>query len=148
MMNDTLGKIHFWLSFRGAYCIFMPFHYLRLASNVRRYQAFTDDYLQPLIPVHRFITVAAIATGAAQLIFLYNFIHSRFWGKPAGDNPWEAAWRSNGRPAPRPRPSITSAARSRSYHDPYQLGIESSTGDYVMQTDPQKIETQATRHNF
>ncbi len=28
MMNDTLGKIHFWLTFVGAYCIFMPFHYL------------------------------------------------------------------------------------------------------------------------
>jgi len=28
MMNETLGKAHFWLSFVGAYCIFMPFHYL------------------------------------------------------------------------------------------------------------------------
>ena len=28
MMNETLGKIHFWLSFVGTYCIFMPFHYL------------------------------------------------------------------------------------------------------------------------
>ncbi len=39
MMNDTLGKVHFWLTFVGAYCIFMPFHYLGLAGNVRRYQA-------------------------------------------------------------------------------------------------------------
>ncbi len=89
MMNETLGKIHFWLSFVGAYCIFMPFHYLGMAANIRRYQAFVDDYLQPLIPVHKFITVAAIVTGVAQLIFLYNLIHSRFWGKPAPDNPWE-----------------------------------------------------------
>ena len=83
MMNETLGKIHFWLSFVGAYCIFMPFHYLGIAGNVRRYQAFTDDYLHPLIPVHKFITVAALFTGAAQLVFLYNLIHSRFWGEPA-----------------------------------------------------------------
>src|SRR6201988_4524151 len=82
MMSETLGKIHFWLSFVGTYCIFMPFHYLGWAGNVRRYAAFTDDYLKPLIPVHRFITVAALITGAAQLIFLYNLIHSRFWGKP------------------------------------------------------------------
>ena len=81
MMNETLGKIHFWLSFVGAYCIFMPFHYLGIAANVRRYQAFVDDYLQPLIPVHKFITVAAIVTGIAQFIFLYNLIHSRYWGK-------------------------------------------------------------------
>ena len=69
MMNDTLGKVHFWLSFVGAYCIFMPFHYLGLAGNVRRYQAFTDDYLQPLIPVHRFITVAALFTGCGPTNF-------------------------------------------------------------------------------
>ncbi len=61
MMNETLGKVHFWLSFVGAYCIFMPFHYLGMAGNVRRYSAFVVEYLQPLIPVHRFITVAAIA---------------------------------------------------------------------------------------
>jgi cytochrome c oxidase subunit 1 len=70
MMNEGLGKAHFILSFIGAYCIFMPFHYLGIAGNVRRYQAFTDDYLIPLIPVHKFITVAAILTGFAQLIFV------------------------------------------------------------------------------
>jgi len=77
MMNETLGKVHFWLSFVGAYCIFMPFHYLGIAGNIRRYSSFPDDFLQPLIPVHRWITVAALITGAAQLVFLYNLIHSR-----------------------------------------------------------------------
>src|SRR6202051_4025380 len=97
MMDETLGKVHFWLSFVGTYCIFMPFHYLGMAGNVRRYQAFTDDYLIPLIPVHKFITIAALFTGVAQLIFLYNLIHSRFKGAPAPDNPWEATsleWRT------------------------------------------------------
>ena len=60
----------------------MPFHYLGIAANVRRYQAFVDEYLQPLIPVHKFITVAAIVTGVAQFIFLYNLLHSRFWARP------------------------------------------------------------------
>src|ERR1019366_9985191 len=59
MMNETLGKIHFWGTFIGTYCIFMPFHYLGLVGNVRRYSAFTDDYLVPLIPLHKFITIAA-----------------------------------------------------------------------------------------
>ena len=61
----------------------MPFHYLGLAGNVRRYSAFTDDFLVPLIPVHKFITYAALFTGAAQLIFLYNLIYSRFKGEIA-----------------------------------------------------------------
>ena len=80
MMNETLGRIHFWLTFVGSYCIFMPFHYLGMAGNVRRYQAFVDDYMAPLMPVHKFITIAALITGAAQMVFLYNLIHSRFWG--------------------------------------------------------------------
>ena len=53
-----------------------------MAGNVRRYQAFVDDFMAPLMPVHKFITIAALITGAAQIVFLYNLIHSRFWGKP------------------------------------------------------------------
>jgi len=44
-MNETLGRWHFWLTFIGVYCVFMPMHYLGLAGNVRRYSAFTDEYL-------------------------------------------------------------------------------------------------------
>src|SRR2546423_768873 len=90
MMNETIGKVHFWLTFVGTYAIFMPFHYLGLAGNIRRYQAFTPDYMQRLVPLHQFITVAALVTGAAQLVFLYNLFYSRYWGKPASDNPWPA----------------------------------------------------------
>src|SRR5258707_5011118 len=89
MMNETLGKVHFWLSFVGTYCIVMPFHYLGWAANVRRYASFTDDFLKPLIPLHQFISVAALFTGAAQLIFVYNLIYSRFKGAPAPDNQLE-----------------------------------------------------------
>jgi cytochrome c oxidase subunit I len=141
MMNETLGKIHFWLSFVGAYCIFMPFHYLGLASNVRRYQAFVDDYLQPLIPVHKFITIAALATGAAQLIFLYNLIHSRYWGEPAPDNPWEGTSLEWSTTSPPPFDNF-GGKLPVVYHDPYQYGIEGSTSDYVMQTDPRSIQAQ------
>src|SRR5271154_30629 len=90
MMNETLGKIHFWLTFIGTYCIFMPFHYLGLVGNIRRYSTFVDDYLIPLLPVHKFITFAALLTGAAQFIFLFNLIWSRFKGPIASENPWEA----------------------------------------------------------
>jgi cytochrome c oxidase subunit I len=81
MMNESLGKLHFVLTFVGSYCIFMPFHYLGMAGNVRRYSSFVNDYMAPLMPVHKFITIAALCTGAAQFIFLYNLLHSRFWGK-------------------------------------------------------------------
>jgi cytochrome c oxidase subunit I len=141
MMNEKLGKLHFLLTFIGAYCIFMPFHYLGLAANIRRYQAFTG-YMEPLIPVHRFITIAALLTGAAQLIFVFNLIYSRFWGKPAPDNPWEGTsleWITS---SPPPFDNF-GGTLPVVYHDPFQYGIEGSTGDYVMQNSPEKI-TQTT----
>jgi cytochrome c oxidase subunit I len=141
MMNDTLGKVHFWLTFVGAYCIFMPFHYLGLAANVRRYEAFVDDYLQPLLPVHKFITVAALATGAAQFIFLYNLIHSRFWGEKAPNNPWQATSLEWATPSSPPPYDNFGGNLPIVYHDPYQYGIEGSTGDYVMQNSPEKIQS-------
>ena len=142
MMNETLGKAHFWLSFVGAYCIFMPFHYLGMAGNVRRYASFVDDYLQPLIPVHRFITVAALCTGAVQLIFLYNLIYSRFWGQPAPDNPWEATSLEWSTATPPPFDNF-GGKHPVVYHDPYQYGVKSSVGDYVMQASPEQVQTEA-----
>jgi len=141
MMSETLGKIHFWLTFVGSYCIFMPFHYLGIAGNVRRYQAFVDDYTQPLIPLHRFITVAAILTGLAQLIFLYNLIHSRFWGKIAPDNPWEATTLEWSTPMTPPPHNNFGDKLPEVFHDPYQYGVESSVGDYVMQASPEKVKS-------
>jgi cytochrome c oxidase subunit 1 len=141
MMNETLGKIHFWLSFVGTYCIFMPFHYLGMAGNIRRYSSFPDDFLQPLIPVHRWITVAALITGAAQLIFVYNLIHSRFWGKPAPDNPWEATSLEWSTATPPPWDNF-GGKHPVVYHDPYQYGVQSSVGDYVMQTSPEQVKTE------
>src|SRR6201993_2393968 len=139
MMNETLGKIHFFLSFVGAYCIFMPFHYLGIAGNVRRYQAFVDDYLQPLIPVHKFITVAALITGAAQLVFLYNLIHSRFWGRPAPENPWECTSLEWSTPSSPPPFDNFGGSLPEVHHDPYQYGVQGSKGDYVMQTSPENV---------
>ena len=141
MMNETLGKVHFWCSFVGTYAIFMPFHYLGLAGNVRRYQAFVIDYMHPFIPVHRFITVAALFTGASQLIFLYNLIHSRFWGEPATDNPWQATSLEWSTPTTPPPHNNFGDKLPEVYHDPYQYGVESTLGDYVMQASPEKVKS-------
>jgi cytochrome c oxidase subunit I len=90
MMNEKLGKLHFWLSFVGVYAVFMTMHLMGLAGAVRRYSSFVDDFMVPLIPTSRFITVAALLLGAVQLIFLFNVVWSRFKGPTAPDNPWGA----------------------------------------------------------
>jgi cytochrome c oxidase subunit 1 len=141
MMNETLGRIHFWLTFVGSYCIFMPFHYLGMAGNVRRYQAFVDDYMAPLMPVHKFITIAALITGAAQILFLYNLIHSRFWGKLAPLNPWEATSLEWSTPSSLPPFDNFGGTLPVVYHDAYRYGIEGAENDYVMQTSPEQINS-------
>lgn len=143
MMNETIGKVHFWLTFVGTYAIFMPFHYLGLAGVVRRYQAFAPDYMQRFVPVHQAITIAALLTGAAQLLFVYNMIHSRFWGKPAPLNPWEATSLEWSTPSSPPPFDNFGGKLPVVYHDPYQYGVEGSSGDYVMQTSPEKIQTKS-----
>ena len=140
MMNETLGKIHFWLTFVGVYCIFMPMHYIGLAGNVRRYAAFTDNFLVPLIPVHKFMTVAALATGAVQFIFLYNLIWTRFRGPKAPDNPWDATsleWATTS-----PPPFDNFGGKQLVVHqEAYLYGVEGAPQDFVMQTAPEVVKT-------
>ncbi len=139
MMNEGLGKLHFVLTFIGSYCIFMPFHYLGMAGNVRRYSSFVDDYMAPLMPVHKFITIAALCTGAVQLIFLFNLFYSRFWGKPAPDNPWNGTSLEWSMPSPPPWDNF-GGKHPVVYHDPYQYGVKSAAGaDFVMQDSAEKI---------
>src|SRR4051812_24958001 len=134
MMNETLGRLHFWITFVGVYCIFMPFPYLGLAGNVRRYSSFTDDFLLPLMPVHRFITYAALITGAAQLIFLFNLIYSRFRGTQAPMNPWEGTSLEWTVSSPPPFDNF-GGSPPVVYQDAHQFGISAEDGaDYVMQT--------------
>lgn len=143
MMNEMIGKLHFWLTFVGTYAIFMPFHYLGLAGVVRRYQAFAPDYMQRFVSVQQLITIAALITGAIQLLFVYNLIHSRFWGKPAPLNPWEATSLEWSTPSSPPPFDNFGGKLPVVYHDPYQYGIEGSSGDYVMQTSPDQIQTKS-----
>jgi cytochrome c oxidase subunit 1 len=138
MMNESLGKLHFWLTFIGAYCIFMPFHYLGLIGNVRRYQSFVNDFMAPYLGWHKFMTIAALITGASQFIFLYNLIYSRFKGKPAPENPWNATSLEWSIPSPPPWNNF-GGKHPVVYHDPYQYGVKGSKGDFVMQDSPEQV---------
>src|SRR6202008_3054128 len=90
-MNESLGRIHFFITLAGTDPIFMRMHYAGMAGQTRRYSQFTEvAYLQKLIPLNTFITYAAIITVAAQFIFVINLFWSLFKGPKAGDNPWEA----------------------------------------------------------
>ena len=136
MMNETLGRIHFWFTFIGTYAIFMPMHYLGMAGHPRRYsQLDVVQYLAPLMPVQKFISIAAFITIGAQLVFLFNLFWSIFKGPKASENPWEATtveWTTAS-----PPPFDNFAGRTPVvYHGPYEYAVPGAAKDYVMQTDP------------
>ncbi|SDL28593.1 cytochrome c oxidase subunit 1 [Siphonobacter aquaeclarae] len=91
LMNRTLGYVHFWITFIGLYCVFLPMHYLGIAGFPRRYYSFSSyDLNGSFADLNQFISIAAIATFSAQLLFIYNFFHSIFRGKRAPQNPWRS----------------------------------------------------------
>ena len=92
MYNETLGKVHFWLTFLGTYAIYLPMHYLGFLGVPRRYFAMGDTEFMPesAFVLNQSITISALFVGVVQLLFLYNMIVSLKKGKPAGPNPWRA----------------------------------------------------------
>lgn len=90
MMNKNLGYLHFWITVVGAYGIFFPMHFVGMAGLPRRYYTNTAfPYFDDLADINVVITIFAIITAAAQLIFLYNFFVNIFYGKRASQNPWK-----------------------------------------------------------
>ncbi|MEH6504365.1 MAG: cbb3-type cytochrome c oxidase subunit I [Cycloclasticus sp.] len=92
MLDDTLGKFHFWVTFLGTYAIYYPMHYLGFLGVPRRYYAIEGtDFIPPsAVSLNEFISIAAIIVGVVQLVFIYNLFISYYRGKEAGSNPWEA----------------------------------------------------------
>lgn len=91
MMNKNLGYVHFWITAVGAYGVFFPMHFIGMAGLPRRYYTNTAfPYFDDLADVNVLITLFAFLTAFAQLFFIYNFIHSIFYGKKASQNPWRA----------------------------------------------------------
>ena len=92
MLNESLGKFHFWVTFVGLYCIYYPMHYLGILGVPRRYYSngVTDFIPESAQTLNAGISIAAIIVASTQLVFLYNLAVSSTRGKPAGDNPWGA----------------------------------------------------------
>ncbi|PYX98084.1 MAG: cytochrome c oxidase subunit I [Acidobacteria bacterium] len=138
MLSERLGLIHFGLTFLGVYCIFMPMHLLGFSGNPRRYAMLSDDFLLPLIPLHKFITVAALITGAVQLIFLFNLFWSMYKGRPASENPWNATsleWSTSS-----PPPNRNFVEQPIVNHGAYEYGQTGLVRDFVMQSDPENLK--------
>src|SRR6267378_2899292 len=80
-MHEGMGKIHFWITFVGVYCIFVPMHVMGLVGMPRRYAQFTEyTFLTRLHPLVVFVSTVAIITVLTQFLFYFNLIWSIFKG--------------------------------------------------------------------
>jgi len=140
MMNEALGKLHFWITLVSFNCIFIPLFFAGLAGNMRRvYNPMQYDFLKPLAGLHQFATIAAIVLLVGQIPFVINFFWSMFRGAPAPDNPWHANTLEWATSSPPPHGNFETVPTV--YRDPYEYSPPGAAQDWV----PQYMPSPATR---
>ena len=85
--NETLGKLHFWLSAIGVNILFFPQHFLGLAGMPRR----TPDYALQFADWNMVSSIGAYIFGFSQLLFVYIVIQTIRGGEKASARVWEGA---------------------------------------------------------
>jgi len=137
MLNDTLGKIHFWgtvIPFNG---IFIPLFLTGMGGDHRRihnYNNFPELANERMYFLREFATVSLLVLLAFQLVFIINFFWSLKAGKKAGNNPWDAntlEWQ-----APSPPPHGNFAELPNCYRGPYEYSAPNRDKDYWPQNEP------------
>ncbi|MFN8188174.1 MAG: cytochrome c oxidase subunit I [Gaiellales bacterium] len=117
MYNETLGKLHFFLTFVGFNLTFFPQHYIGLRGMPRR----VADYDPVFGDWNMVSTIGSFILGFATLVFFYNFIVSWRRGEPAPSNPWRALtieWL-----VPSPPPKFNFDRLPTVIGGPYEYGI-------------------------
>ncbi|WP_210522140.1 cytochrome c oxidase subunit I [Hymenobacter terricola] len=147
MLDEKLGYVHFWLTFLGAYLVFIPMHYVGIAGFPRRYYAFTGfDMFSQFADINRFISIAALAVFAAQFIFLFNFFYSIWRGRRATQNPWRSTtleWTTPIVPGHGNWPGAIPVV----YRWPYDYSKPGAEEDFIPQDVPHSQTLSSNLHN-
>ena len=142
MMNETLGKWHFWLSFIPLQGVFFGMFILGAHGHMRRIADPTlYEFLRPWQSWNVFITYCALVLGAAQLIFVVNFVYSLFYGPKAERNPWQANTLEWTVPSPPPHGNFEQTPRVRRW--PYEYSSPNGRNGYMTQDAPEEDEVLA-----
>jgi cytochrome c oxidase subunit 1 len=111
-------------------------HYIGIAGFPRRYYSFTNfDAFSTFTDLNAFISIAAIGTFIAQLIFVFNFFYSIFKGRKATQNPWNSTtleWTTPIEPGHGNWPG----AIPKVYRWPYDLSKPGAKEDFIPQNVP------------
>jgi len=89
LLNESLGKWHFWLQFVGMNLAFFPMHFIGLLGMPRRVYTYSPEL--GVGTLNLVSTIGAFLIALAILIFLVNLWHSRTHGQPAPNDPWGGA---------------------------------------------------------
>ncbi len=137
VMNETLGKIHFFFSLICINGVFMPMFMQGLAGVSRRLWDPTQyAHAQPTQPLNVFILYAAIGLGLAQIPFIINFFWSAFKGKQVDNNPWQATTLEWIAPSPPPHGNFSKVPSV--YRGPYEYSVPGQSDDFWLQSDEGK----------
>lgn len=133
-LNEKLGRLHFWFTLVPFYGVFLTQHFIGLAGMPRRYYMFQSyQYLEPVRDLNVLVTYFAFALGAAQLIFLVNFIMSLVRGRKPVENPWRATTLEWTTVSPPPHGNWTGELPSVERWA-YEYSPETTDTDFVPQT--------------
>ncbi|WP_435867072.1 aa3-type cytochrome oxidase subunit I [Streptosporangium canum] len=121
MLNDTLGKVHFWLLFIGFHTTFLVQHWLGAEGMPRRYADYSA--IDGFTGLNLVSSIGALILGVSTLPFLYNvWVTSRHAPKVTRDDPWgfgnSLEWATS---CPPPRHNFVSLPRIRSERPAFDL---------------------------
>ena len=138
MLNEAMGQFHFWVTFLGAYAIFLPLHYLGFLGVPRRYFEMGDTNFIPdsAQTLNAFVTVVALTVGVAQIVFFVNVVWSIYKGKRAGSNPWKATTLEWQTPETPPGHGNFGATLPVVYRWAYAYGVPGAKEDFIPQNIP------------
>jgi cytochrome c oxidase subunit 1 len=140
-LDERLGKIHFWITFAGVYCVFMPMHWLGLIAHLQLSpEATLTVATAAASAIRSFVTTATLVTIAAQGIFLVNFLTSLLkHGEAVEKNPWRATTLEWSLPSPPPLGNFAGHAPVV-YRGAYEFAASKATStgseDFALQSRP------------
>ncbi len=138
MMNETLGKIHFWGTIIPLNTIFIPLFVLGAAGQHRRiynYNHFPELATPDLQALRIVATTSLVIMLCFQVVFLFNLFYSMFRGKVAGPNPWRSGTLEWSAPSPPPHGNFPDGM-PRVYRGPYEYSVPGRDSDFWPQNEP------------
>ena len=139
MMSELLGKIHFWGSLVSINFLFFPMFLQGMAGMHRRWYdgglTYANTVPKEYLDMNTTVSYAAWALGLFQLVFIYNFFSSIFWGKKVkNDNPWDATTLEWDTPTPPPHGNFIKPITV--YRAAYEYSVPGAEKDFTPQSEP------------